>query len=584
MIIQDASSIPRLSAHALNYSPPPSSPHLGIYDTNPLEIDTDGFLQSTQRAGGPYLCSLPTDSIYPSPDSTLKGEEDAIKNHVIQILTEEGIDNPHIDLFDRASKVTPEETPVPTVLITVQQSDSSKTWRNAAKRIFNECLARYNPQASVEIISSALSNSPLPFPIEPTDGIFHVWPQVRDTILNELDITEWTGLECWRYGHHRHQEHSDLNPPTIIISIKLDSVRQFDADMQKIVQILIQNEVTDCAVLFMKDEFRRYSYTHHLAPLARLEGFSHQVQPGMSIGIHDDTATSATLGGVVEIQMEGDSSWRRFNLACFHSVYPDLPGQQEKLDEIPGARESLERWRWNAPGFEDSLVRKVLRVDQPSLFDVQDAIKRAGHDETKRTELQGFVDDKSYYLGEVCAGSGLWRTRTRDIHNETNKPGLLDWALIDVVKERQGPNTPYLSTSETPPTLSKTSNPPLPHGTELQNTGRKIPCTSTEHSPLVQVPISQARDTEGNTVPRPTYEHGMGVYPRSYLGGGGSSLPPFAKPGDAGSFVVDADGCVVGMLIGGFVCKETVYYTRIKNLLDDVREVTGAGNVQLALE
>ena len=439
MSVDNASAISRLSAHALSYAPPPSSPGLGVYDNTPLDVDSDGFLQSSHRAGGPYLCSLPALNIFSHPDWIMSREVNDILKKIDCILREAGIEYISLQVTGRAPMVDPENGGIPTLLITVPNDVPCGNWRDITKKIWNDCLSGHEPQGSVEILTLDVLHEPSPFLIEATDRIYSKWPQIRDSILEELDTEEWTGLECWRYG--RWQERT-RNPPTVIVSIKLDSVRGFNQDTKKILQILTQNDVEDCAVLFMKDEFRRYSYIHDLVPLARLTQCSQQAKPGMSIGIRDSSATSSTLGGVVELQMEGDSSWRRFNLACFHSIYPALPSEQEKLREIPGAQDSLERWKWNAPGFDDPLVKKVLQVDQPSLFDVEYAMKRALGDgnDTKRAEFQKFLDDKSYYLGEVCAGSGLQRTKNRVIEDGASKPCLMDWALIDVVKERQGPN------------------------------------------------------------------------------------------------------------------------------------------------
>lgn len=57
----------------------------------------------------------------------------------------------------------------------------------------------------------------------------------------------------------------------------------------------------------------------------------------------------------------------------------------------------------------------------------------------------------------------------------------------------------------------------------------------------------------------------------------------FAEPGDSGAFLFDRLGQVVGILIGGFKRKETVYFTPIENIFDDIKEVTGAIDVQIVV-
>lgn len=49
----------RVSDHALSYYSP-SNPSL-LADASSMHVDEDDFLQSMQKTGGPYLCSLPAD-------------------------------------------------------------------------------------------------------------------------------------------------------------------------------------------------------------------------------------------------------------------------------------------------------------------------------------------------------------------------------------------------------------------------------------------------------------------------------------------------------------------------------------------
>ncbi|PWY90319.1 hypothetical protein BO94DRAFT_545077 [Aspergillus sclerotioniger CBS 115572] len=582
MPMQDASSIPRLRAHALNYAPAPSGSRAGLaplYDNKPFEIDSDGFLQSGQRAGGPYLCSLPTTdrNIALDPESILIREEDDIKKKTGDILCKAGISFREIMLAGRLSKVNPEPATVPTIIVVANDGTADK-WRDVAKQI-HERVVKGDPEISVEIISSNLAESPCTHPV--TNEEAEQWPDIRNAILDGFYFEEWTGLEFWKYGTCLFK---DDNPTTIIVNIKLDSERQFDEDMEKVSQILKRLGKEDFAVLFMKDEFRPYTLTHQSAPLFPLRNSSKEVLPGMCIGIRDSSATSATLGGVVELQMKGDSNWQRFYLTSFHSIYPTLPSQQDKLKKIPGAQDGLERWKLNAPGFDDPLVRKVLQVDQPGLFDLKDAINRAActGNETRRAEHQKFLDDKSYHLGDVCAGSGLHRTRYREIRmadgskeNEVEKPCLMDWALIEVMKERQGSLEPFAYsddwTGRGAPFWTDMNTLPG-NGKRLFNSGRKTGAAEGQLG-VLQTRMSEISGTKGWTFLDVTYEYSLG----------GFEDRNFAGPGDAGSFITN-NGEVAGMILGGYVRKGSYHFTFIKDVLDDIKEVTGADAVRLAVD
>lgn len=94
----------RVSDHALGYYSP-THPSM-LIEASGMHVDEDGFLQSRQRAGGPYLCSLPADQeplrvgYYPkyTPEEVAHVEE-----KVDRILASAGIQYTEITLTGRLS-------------------------------------------------------------------------------------------------------------------------------------------------------------------------------------------------------------------------------------------------------------------------------------------------------------------------------------------------------------------------------------------------------------------------------------------------------------------------------------------------
>lgn len=317
------SAITRASAHALSYYN--GSSGTPLYTNISTDIDSDRFMQSGQRAGGPYLCSLPTrdypvkteNFAYPLPF-------EVIEENVGKILGNSGIAYRQIAIIGRRSKVYPEPSPIPTILISAVGHSRGWIWRDVAKKIHSI----YN--LSVEIIDEELEIPVRCFPIHQTDGIFHKWDNIRDTILHNLDIFDWNALECWRFGRSPNQME---NPPTVVISVREDSHKNHHTDTQRIRGILAQFQEPGVSILFMNDQPVPHAPNRPLPT----EACTRQLQPGVSIGIQDSTSGSSTLGGMVELRFD-NGPWQKFALTCFHAVYPP-DGDRASLSLIPGADE-----------------------------------------------------------------------------------------------------------------------------------------------------------------------------------------------------------------------------------------------------
>lgn len=74
-------------------------------------------------------------------------------------------------------------------------------------------------------------------------------------ILSRSDISEWTALECWRYGT---SEDPTENPVTVVASVLKGSTSQFYTATQRIRAILAFFDESDVAILFQKDNIKRH--------------------------------------------------------------------------------------------------------------------------------------------------------------------------------------------------------------------------------------------------------------------------------------------------------------------------------------
>ena len=96
--------------------------------------------------------------------------------------------------------------------------------------------------------------------------------------------------------------------------------------------------------------------------------------------------------------------------------------------------------------------------------------------------------------------------------------------------------------------------------------------TRGDYNCLIQAKITKELNQKGEIVTKVTHEHMIS-----------SSHGVFGEPGDSGAFVFDKYGGVIGMVLGGFERKDTIYFAHIDNIFDDIKRVTGAEDVRIAV-
>ncbi|RAK98803.1 uncharacterized protein BO80DRAFT_447165 [Aspergillus ibericus CBS 121593] len=617
-----SSDFSRTSDHALSYSSPESEQSL--FDANP-ETDKEGFLNSLHRAGGPYLCSLPAVSAILRKDSQTTPNNHALiediyvlQDNTRRILEEEGLSYKSVALVGRQSKIRPENSPIPTIVIDLErQQDDLKDWRKVSKLIYTNVASRHEG-LSVELIDPAMEILPCCSPIQASDNIRLKWPSIRDQILEQMSIWEWTGLSLWRYGRNPD---TSRNPVTIIICVRQDSTRTFHTDRRKIWAICAEHGERNVSILFMKDSLQRFCRQDCWSvPQLPLKACVATALPGVSLGIHQSTAGSSTLGGALELRFADQPGWQKYYTTCFHCVYPP-PQHRETLLAINGAMQGFARWETNAPSFDDHVLPELLRIDHPSNSDLRQAVESEkasfeGFRDRRFTELESwvtaleegedafitskerkfyekqrqrldvvqnrlttyerFLSNKVNILGKVVAGSGQWRAKERQIDGGIQQGlGIMDWALISALAPRIGSNKPfpYSEGAQAYDVVFFFSNSDrLEPDMRLFKSGRSTQNTEGRYAGVMQARIHRETNTQGERVPVVTYEHEI-----SALYG-----KIFAEPGDSGSWIYTQNGAVVGMLIGGSERMNTFDFIEIGDLMRDIQVVTGALEVRVA--
>ncbi|OJJ78953.1 uncharacterized protein ASPGLDRAFT_40343 [Aspergillus glaucus CBS 516.65] len=241
----------RVSDHALSYYSP-SHPSL-LVDASGMHVDEDGFLQSRQRAGGPYLCSLPANRELLEVGFIYKHTPENVTNvreKTAQILASAEINYTEIAITGRRSQVDSESSPVLTVLIVTKGGSQREKWRDVTKQVTHAISGDLHDDFSVELIDEILHQQFNTSPVLKTDSIYSVRDKVCGSILEELNLPDPRCVGCYRYGPSIRREE---NPPIIIVGIRDKTTRSFHDDNKKVQGILECFGVTDTSVLFRKE-------------------------------------------------------------------------------------------------------------------------------------------------------------------------------------------------------------------------------------------------------------------------------------------------------------------------------------------
>ena len=324
----------RATDHALSFSSRSSE---SVFNNATVDTDEAGFTLSQPRAGGPYLCSFPAvtgeiGKTYPYHRVLLQHKL-TLENTIARMLRNKKVDFKDVRIVGRQSKVDMEPSPMPTVLVVAnrpaQFNQWVDDWRSVAKDLYTLVNLVF-PGISIDIIEEDLDKPFFYHPVRQTDTIFRKWDKIRMVILEELEISDWTGLECWRFGT---SDDPLENPVTVIASIQKHSSKEHHDDCQKVMDILLRFGEHSVETLFMRDEHTLYQSRN---PQLEEEDCTQHAQPGISIGIHNSSAGSSTLGGLVDLRFPGSQEWRRYGLTCFHAVYPP-EGHRDTLNMTAGA-------------------------------------------------------------------------------------------------------------------------------------------------------------------------------------------------------------------------------------------------------
>ncbi|KAJ0426583.1 hypothetical protein BJY00DRAFT_307416 [Aspergillus carlsbadensis] len=329
--------------------------------------------------------------------------------------------------------------------------------------------------------------------------------------------------------------------------------------------------------------------------------------PGTSLRPHSVEHGRATFGGWLELRWK-DTNWQAFGISCTRRV---LPGASSltKTDAL-----DVQRWTRDGIRFGDIRAPEILQVDAPTKTFIRDRLDQLEEYIADQTEsvsykrIALFVEEeveledrdqktwdtinrrialyrsiKATYtsmlaredcvFGLVMAASGLRALRETAGWNAGKSAYLkdqasnLDWALVKprygVARSNKIPaRTEKYNILPEEHFLTEFNLSALKHNDTLYKVGAQSGVTRG------WVSRSLAGGREDVVV---TMEHTIVVGQNQCV----------VASGDSDSLVTNIGGDVVGLLFGGNDAQDRGYFTAAKNLVQDIKNYTGATDVRV---
>ncbi|OQE35144.1 hypothetical protein PENCOP_c014G04655 [Penicillium coprophilum] len=322
-------------------------------------------------------------------------------------------------------------------------------------------------ERSMNTTSIKSSRTPKPssvtesFYISKDDRLCKLWPSLLRQIVSKIDHAGLCIITCVR---QKAPDATNITT-TILVCNSENLPHHRHISIAKIRELLNRNRLESVAI-----EFARGDFTRGVSDLHQEELDHRAVQlPSIisqSLAL-ENTNSSGTFGGFVELKMPGEARYRVLGLTCFHCVCPS------EIELAPDLVERIQRWRTSGIKPADHW-RQKLRVRHPSSMAIKDKTQslKAGVREIERDEnyikfrelerdnlqftlgrgakktfdqmvetrnhMRGFLRGIHIFeahnwgtFGHVFAGSGLRAT-------STNPSSTLDWALIKIHGQRSG--------------------------------------------------------------------------------------------------------------------------------------------------
>ncbi|KAK2766148.1 hypothetical protein FQN54_007664 [Arachnomyces sp. PD_36] len=569
-----------------------------------LEDSSDDILLRAQafRVGGPFLAPLGTDfELVPSTSELGQDWQNTLKGETNTILQRANISPRFFHLIYYPSGNAPSMAatlsfPQATIFIIAAAAGTEREWVPVAEAIRRLCIALHKPHINVELLDDRAYEKTHSYPIASSEPIVQVWDSVEPAAIALLKGKSWVSLSILRRG-----KPSGPKPPTAVLTVSKTSGDDWAVIRDDLIRLFDSHGLNYLGVEVIRGD-SVFSNSHDRILLEEHD-FTTKLAMGRSMGPRGSTENPSTFGGFVHIQLES-GDWEVFGLTCFHCVapadlnhpslrtwqqegiFPNDPTNNLETDSpsLGDAEETARAWQWRIDSYKDSTYRDVeRRLATPNEAVPPVEIARYQRGKTLASVHEGdlqlycdFFSEEKERLGKVFAGSGL-----PEVVGSGNNPRALDWALIKIDNKARISGNTLPELQDLPNNLidapyrdpggSIQGVAAMQPDMDLFKMGRSTKFTVGKLNGVRKTTLNTwTLDASGTLVETPS--HAYVAVPTTLYNG------IFGSKGDAGSFVLDSNGRLVGLFLGG-ATDGTGYFTSAEDLITDIKRVTGAKDV-----
>ncbi|KAI9706351.1 MAG: hypothetical protein M1836_003356 [Candelina mexicana] len=549
------------------------------------------IIQEEYRAGGPFLCVLPAQTLALTDDDVFSGDPARGANLISAVITilqryqvqMKTISGP----FRRRGVYEVKGNRPDRVLLIEAKKEDDSAWYNVIEAILNLFAGLEHEDLNVELLDDRANEFNIS-PILRDDPFVSRWPSLKPRVMQVLNDPDckipWKTVDCVRLGY---QASADETPSSITVLITIDehAIALNNTWLRhEIQQTLNAAGAPSVAVRIFRGGF--------FLCVGESKDYKIKADMGSAISL-PGTNNTGTLGGYVSVAEMGTGQKKIVGVTCHHILRPENHPSIADIDlhgVRPGQLPNIAVMQPSQSTHDKELkeIYKIRRSAQALLTGNRRLMKnRTGQEQERqldraklddRTANQDLMNRKQFVttygqLGTCWCSSGMYR--------RTPNNARLDWALIDLASNRKGAKNELPPKSEMTGEDATEWDPAYKYIIGIDSMGNcpklyKIGATTGQTSGSNNGILSVVLASDPQHQLEPSMDWTV-VSSRekqdSYC---------FAQPGDSGAFVMDEYADLVGIIFGGNTQTGIAYVTDINDVFNDINQ-TLAPNWSLAL-